>query len=94
MVRIVRLTLQPGKAEVFLYHFNRVKSRISRFEGCLFLELYREVHQPNVFFTISHWQSEEHLKLYQQSGFFAETWSTVKPLFLARAEAWSLHKIT
>ncbi len=94
IVRIVRLTLQPEKAEEFLNHFNKIKNRIADFDGCLFLELHHELHQPNVFFTISHWQSESYLMAYQQSDFFKETWSTVKPLFQSKAEAWSLEKIS
>lgn len=93
IVRIVRLTLQPEKAEEFLNHFNRIKSRIAGFDGCLLLQLHHELHHPNVFFTISHWQSEKHLMTYQQSDFFKETWNTVKPLFLSKAEAWSREKI-
>lgn len=93
IVRIVRLTIQPEKSEEFLNHFNRIKNRIAGFDGCSLLELHTELHHPNVFFTLSYWESEAHLKNYQQSDFFKETWSTVKPLFQSKAEAWSLEKV-
>jgi quinol monooxygenase YgiN len=93
ILRIVRLTILPDRTSDFLNHFNRIKHRILSFEGCSSLELHSALHHPNVFFTVSCWQSEFHLQNYQQSDFFKETWSIVKPLFEKKAEAWSLEKI-
>ena len=42
---------------------------------------------PNIYFTVSHWDSEDHLNLYRSSAFFWETWSRVRPMFSARAGA-------
>jgi hypothetical protein len=93
IVRIVRLSIRPEKAEEFLNHFKKINSRIAAFDGCYSLELHSALHEPHVFFTISYWQSEAHLLAYQQSDFFKETWSTVKSLFQSKAEAWSLTKV-
>lgn len=93
IVRIVKLTLQPDAVPVFMAHFNLVRHRIRTFPGCSRLELLTEVSRPNVVFTYSYWDSEESLTQYLQSPLFGETWLTVKPLFRAKAEAWSLKSL-
>ena len=79
--------------EVFLEPFNNTKSLIRSFEGCLFLELYRDKKDPTIFFTYSHWESEEALENYRKSELFNKVWSNVKPLFSIRPEAWSVEKL-
>lgn len=93
IVRIVKLTFQPDAIPVFMAHFSRVRDRIRAFPGCSRLELLTEVSRPHVIFTYSYWDSEESLHHYLQSPLFGETWRAVKPLFLAKAEAWSLHSL-
>lgn len=79
--------------EVFLENFDNTKTRIRAFEGCTFLELYRDKNDPSVFFTYSHWESEEALENYRKSELFNTVWSKVKPLFSIRPEAWSVDKL-
>jgi len=78
---------------VFLQNFEATKTRIRAFEGCHFLELYRDKKDPSIFFTYSFWDSEEALETYRNSELFNTVWSKVKPLFSIRPEAWSVDKM-
>jgi quinol monooxygenase YgiN len=88
--RIVRMTFREDATEAFLTIFNASRFRIRHFEGCHSLELLRDKHQPNVFVTLSVWQSEEHLNAYRDSELFKATWSATKALFLDKPMAFSL----
>lgn len=79
--------------EIFLENFNTNKSKIRAFEGCSFLELYRDKNDPNIFFTYSYWESENTLENYRKSELFNTVWSKVKPLFSIKPEAWSVDKL-
>lgn len=92
-VRIVKMSFEPLKIEEFLVHFERYKIQIRSFLGCQLLELYRDKHNSNVFFTYSYWNAEEDLKNYLESNLFKEVWSQTKPLFNGKPEAWSVDKI-
>jgi len=87
------MTFQPEKAEAFLKLFNRSKNEIRNFEGCLSLELFQDVSSKSVFITYSRWQSEEALQQYRESDLFKETWAQVKPLFIEKAEAWTVGSV-
>ncbi|MFI5453247.1 putative quinol monooxygenase [Pedobacter sp. UC225_61] len=63
---------------------------MSSFEGCNGVQLLQHQTQPELFFTISNWQSVEHLESYRNSELFTTTWAKVKPNFASKAEAWSL----
>ena len=92
-VRIVKMSFQPDKVDEFLTNFNRNKTKIRNFEGCEFLELYRDKQQKNIFFTYSYWKSEKDLDNYRHSGLFKTVWAQTKVLFNERPEAWSVDKI-
>ena len=77
----------------FLENFNLVKEQIRCFEGCTFLELYRDKLHANVFFTYSYWKTEADLENYRKSDLFKIVWSKTKPLFNAKPEAWSVDKV-
>ena len=93
LVRIVKMGFFKQNIEVFLQNFEDTKTRIRAFEGCSFLELYRDKNDPNIFFTYSFWESEEALETYRKSELFNTVWSKVKPLFNIRPEAWSVDKM-
>lgn len=78
----------------FLNHFEANKQAIRHFDGCSFLELYRDLNNPSVFFTYSYWEDENALEQYRQSELFKTVWTKTKPLFNVRPEAWSVHKVT
>lgn len=90
IVRIVQMTFRQECIEEFITLFEARKQTIRSFEGCTHLELWQDSKHPNVFFTYSHWQSEEHLDHYRFSEFFKDTWSRTKALFQDKPQAWSV----
>ncbi|GMN05633.1 antibiotic biosynthesis monooxygenase [Croceitalea sp. MTPC5] len=92
LVRIVKLTFKPENISSFEQIFEETKQRIRNYEGCLFLELYQQQGNPQVFFTYSHWKDANTLDNYRNSDFFKSVWSKTKVLFDAKPEAWSLTK--
>lgn len=77
----------------FLANFNSKKEQIRNFEGCTFLELYRDKKHSNIFFTYSYWKTEAYLENYRDSALFKEVWKNTKPFFNAKPEAWSVDKV-
>ncbi len=90
MIRIVKMTFDPDKINVFLKNFNENKEHIRNFDGVEKLELLNDKNTPNIFFTYSIWKSEEYLDQYRNSDLFKSVWSKTKPLFIEKAEAWSV----
>lgn len=93
IVRIVKMTFEPSETEAFQELFQRNKEKIRGFEGCEFLELYRDKNNKNIFFTYSYWQNEDALEKYRVSPLFQEVWSETKKMFAGKPEAWSVDKI-
>lgn len=93
ITRIVKLTLTPTHYLEFIELYADAQKTIKGFEGCIELGLFKDVQQPNVVFTLSKWQDEKDLNHYRFSDFFKQIWTTVKPMFAAKAEAWSLEEI-
>ncbi len=92
IIRLVKMTFDPAQVGRFEELFVGWGPRIRSFPGCLHLELLRDVNDPRIFFTHSHWQRAEDLQAYRQSPVFAEVWPTVKSLFAERAEAWTVEQ--
>lgn len=90
MIRIVKMTFKESEVENFLRIFEESKTKIAAFEGCSHLELLRDLHQGNIFFTYSYWDNKEALNNYRHSSLFREIWGRTKLLFNERAEAWSV----
>ncbi|WP_242203574.1 putative quinol monooxygenase [Aestuariivivens insulae] len=93
IVRIVKMGFKQECIDAFLNQFETSKLKIRTFEGCHFLELYRDLNNPNIFFTYSYWDSEAALERYRQSELFKNVWSKTKPLFNIKPEAWSVDKL-
>jgi len=91
--RVVKLTFREAEVETFLNNFEKNKLKIRSFEGCLHLELWRDKHQPNVFFTYSFWENETKLNTYRHSELFKNVWSKTKILFSDKPQAWSIDAI-
>lgn len=92
MLRIVKLTFKKEKVNEFLNNFELSKDKIRAFEGCKGMYLLRDKKSEHVFFTYSEWEDEENLENYRKSELFKGVWSSVKPLFAEKAEAWSVEK--
>jgi len=92
-VRIVKMSFAEENIIPFLDNFETVKQKIRNFEGCQFLELYRDKHNTNIFFTYSYWNTEDDLNNYRDSDLFQSVWTKTKPMFNAKPEAWSVDKV-
>ena len=90
ITRIVKMTFIHQNFDSFKEIFYESQKLITAFDGCIRLELMKDVSNECIFFTISYWQSEEKLNSYRDSYLFKNTWSKVKPLFSEKAMAWSL----
>jgi quinol monooxygenase YgiN len=93
IIRIVKLSFHPEHIPAFLENFEQIKSKIRNAEGNRFLELYQDKQNPSIFFTYSHWETEQDLENYRNSAFFDEVWSFTKKLFNDKPEAWSVDKL-
>ena len=91
ITRLVKLTLQPDKASQFEAIFYNTQSLIENSAGCRKTSLFKVAGAESQYFTISYWNSEQNLQDYRASDLFRNVWSTVKPLFSAKAEAWTLN---
>lgn len=90
IIRIVKMSFEPGKVNDFLAVFNASKHLIRNFEGCSHLELLHDLDEKNIFFTYSYWKDENALENYRRSELFKNVWSRTKILFNNKPEAWSV----
>ncbi len=90
IIRIVKMTFEPDKVADFLKIFEASKQLILNRDGCIHLELLKDINTPNLFFTYSHWRTENDLNNYRKSELFESVWGKTKILFASKAEAWSL----
>ncbi len=93
VIRIVRMHFRAGEVEEFLNAFNQYQDAIRSFPGCTYMELMKDLRALNSYVTISHWDSPEDLENYRKSPLFLSVWSRTKPLFSARAEAFTVEKV-
>ncbi len=92
IVRIVRMSFKPNKVEDFIATFKASKNKIRSFNGCRHLALHMDVKEDNIYYTVSHWDSSNHLEAYRASELFKSTWAVVKPLFNDQPLAYSLEE--
>jgi heme-degrading monooxygenase HmoA len=92
--RIVKLTFRPEETAAFEAIFAAKKDLISSFPGCKQARLFRDTQNPNIYFTVSIWNSENDLANYRKSDLFKKTWASTKALFAEKAQAWSINDIT
>jgi len=90
MIRIVKLTFQEDKIADFLSFFDTIRHVVNDFPGCNGMKLLQDIHNPHIVMTYSNWNEEQDLENYRVSPQFQEIWSTIKPWFGAKAEAWSV----
>ena len=93
ITRIVMLNFQPDRVDEFLEIFYQNKQVLAKSDGCIRLEIFKSTNDTDTYFTISNWQSEDHLEMYRQSELFKYIWSKVKPLFNNKAQAWTLNTL-
>jgi quinol monooxygenase YgiN len=90
ITRIVRMEFDPSRQPEFEAVFEASKAQIRAFEGCRRLELHRDAAQPNVYYTLSEWDSEAALDTYRHSQLFANVWARTKIHFAGKPQAYSL----
>lgn len=93
-VRIVKMSFHEENIPKFLENFDLMKEKIRNAPGNRLLELYRDKHNPSLFFTYSYWETEKDLENYRNSALFYEVWQFTKKLFNDKPEAWSVDKLT
>lgn len=93
LIRYVRMTFHEDKVRDFLKIFDESKEKIRAMEGCRYLELMRDINQPSVFMTHSHWVSEDDLNNYRDSELFKNTWTKTKVLFADKPLAFSVESV-
>jgi quinol monooxygenase YgiN len=93
IVRIVRMKVAPENVSTFQNYFKESFSKIRNFPGCCDLSLHTDINQEGVVITFSKWESEAHLNVYRDSDVFKSTWEKVKPLFVAKPEAFSMEEL-
>lgn len=92
ILRIVKLHFTPEHIETFKEIFESSKPKILAQEGCSHVELWQATADPCLFFTYSHWESQDHLDAYRQSELFGKVWPRTKSLFAHPPEAWSVEQ--
>jgi len=92
--RIVKMSFNPEKIPEFLANFEENKHRIRGFKGCHKVELLRDKHNTNRFFTYSYWSDETALENYRHSEVFKGIWAKTKILFNEKPEAWSTEVVS
>lgn len=93
IVRIVKMQFKPEEIQNFVEHFESIREKVRFQPGCHKVKLLQDFNNPGVFFTYSHWESEEDLNNYRNTEFFKEVWLATKKMFDAKPEAWSVHEI-
>jgi len=94
LIRFVRMTFQEDKTEAFQEIFDSSKDKIRAMQGCCHLELMRDINQPNIYMTHSHWELETDLNNYRNSDLFKTTWAKTKVLFADKPLAFSVKSQT
>ena len=84
------MTFEPENIPSFERIFRDASGRIRAFPGCSQVELYRDIKDPDTFFTYSIWEDQAALEAYRNSEFFREVWGQTRKLFSGPAQAWSL----
>ena len=93
IVRIVCMSFQDDKIETVKEFLDEVRTEIIRVPGCEHLDILQDLDRKNVFFSYSHWQSEQDLENYRKSDFFKKTWARAKVWFIEKPRAWSLNRL-
>lgn len=90
ITRIVKMTFAPEKVEAFLEVFHANADKIRTYPGCIQMQLLRDLHAENIYYTYSHWNSEDDLNHYRNSSLFRGIWAATKINFAEKAIASSL----
>jgi hypothetical protein len=90
LIRIVVMTFEENKVNDFLTLFEQCAKQIRNQAGCTKLELHKDIHLPNRFYTYSVWNTEQDLENYRNSILFNTVWKQTKAMFKEKPHAYSL----
>lgn len=93
ITRIVRLCFNPEGAEAFIAIFEESAPKIRAFPGCIEVRIMQDAAVPDVYYTVSRWQSHDDLESYRNSPLFKSAWARTRVLFREKAQAYSLKAI-
>ena len=91
--RIVKMEFKSEKVEAFKSIFEENQSKIASQEGCYGVQLFQDIHESNIFFTYSKWESQAYFALYRETELFKGVWTQTKALFCNKPMAWSVLEI-
>ena len=87
------MEFKADKVEAFKTIFKENQSKIASQEGCYGVKILQDIHESNIFFTYSNWESQAHLDLYRETELFKGVWTQTKALFCNKPMAWSVQEI-
>jgi heme-degrading monooxygenase HmoA len=79
--RLVKMTFKENSCDQFESIFYSYRDKIAGAQGCQHLELWKDIDQPNVYFTYSIWEDVADLERYRHSDTFKVVWPLTKALF-------------
>lgn len=91
--RIVKMTFESDKIELFLAYLPQYQAAIRQSPGCRYLQILRDTQNPCIVFTYSHWENAESLDQYRNSPLFQTVWAQVRQWFAEKPQAWSLQTV-
>lgn len=93
ITRIVKMEIEANQMNLFVKIFEQHAIKMKTVEGCMTMELVKDIFTPTTVFTISVWQGEKALDTYRTSQLFNLIWSELKPLFCAKPAAWTTQSL-
>lgn len=93
IIRVVKLQFKKEDLEEALSKLSGIAPTVRSMEGCQFLEIGVRSRDKGLVVTYSYWDDVDYLNAYRTSEEFKEFWSSIKPLFAEKAEAWSLERV-
>ncbi len=93
IVRIVKMKFSAEKVDDFKSLFWKTKSGILEFEGCKDVKLMQSENDSQIISTYSLWENSACLDRYRFSEFFKNTWTTIKPWMIEKADAVSYMEV-
>ena len=53
IVRLVKMVIVTPQINQFVDIFKNAETKIAKMQGCISVHLHQDIHQPQIFFTIS-----------------------------------------
>lgn len=71
MVKVIaKLTIKPGTNQIFLEAFEGLTNESRKEAACISYNLYQDLKNENVYYTVEEWQSEEGLQQHMHAPHF------------------------